>query len=132
MAEDRRQLIEQARTARHGGDTAGALAFYLRAERASPEDPSARAHCLRHIGDLEREHGRIDAARAALAEAERLYRGLPGETLSLANTVRLRALLDGEAQAWREARALYSRAADEQSLDLGAALDECDRHLAGD
>lgn len=130
MAEDGRQLIERARAARQVGDMGAALALYREAELASSEHPSARAFCLRHIGDLEREQGRIDAARTALAEAERLYREAPGDTLSLANTVRLRALLDGEPHAWREARALYSRAADEHGLDLGAALEECDRHLA--
>jgi hypothetical protein len=96
---------------------------------AAADDPRLRAHCLRHIGDLEREGGRTAEAKAALQEAELLYRSVVSDPLSLANTIRLRALTEGSAGLWKEARLLYERAARETSLDLSLALEECDSHL---
>lgn len=125
------ELVKQAHGVRRAGDPEASLALYRQAERAFADDPAGRAHCLRHIGDLARELDRREDARAALSEAERLYRSAVDDLLSLANTVRLLALVDGDRARWREARALYEQAARETGYDLTAALEECDRRLSG-
>ncbi len=123
---DADHLIDQARRARRDGDRATALDLY-RAAAAGAGGATQRAHCLRHIGDLAHELGRDDEARAALDEAEVLYRGAVDDPLSLANTIRLRALLDDDRMAWREAGALYDAAALRTGLDLAVAVEECAR-----
>lgn len=125
------KLVEDAYRVRRAGDPEASLALYREAERVFADYPAGRAHCLRHIGDLARELDRREDARAALTEAERLYRSAVSDGLSLANTVRLLALLDGDGARWREARALYAAAARETGCDLNAALAECDRRLSG-
>jgi hypothetical protein len=87
------------------------------------------AHCLRHIGDLAATAGDREAARDALERAEQLYRATIHDPIGLANTVRLRALLEDDRERWRDARTLYVLAA-AAGWDLAAALAECDRHLA--
>jgi tetratricopeptide (TPR) repeat protein len=129
MEDEGQDLISQAYARRRTGDAEGALALYRRAELGLAGDAKGRAHCLRHIGDLERELGRRGEAREALRKAEHLYRGPAADSLSLANTVRLQALLESDPARWREARALYEQAAAETGLDLTAAFAECDRHL---
>jgi hypothetical protein len=129
MAGAARQLIEEAYAVRRAGNPALALGLYQQAATAAADDPATRAHCLRHIGDLEREAGRLPQAREALGEAEALYRATAADTLALANTVRLRALTEGDAALWQEARALYAEAERETGLDLSAAFKECDAHL---
>ena len=133
MAEKGQDLIREAYARRRAGDAEGALALYRSAERVLDGDEKGRAHCLRHVGDLALELGRRDEARDALQQAESLYRGPVADTLSLANTVRLLALLallESDSSRWREARALYARAATETKLDLTAAFAECDRRLS--
>lgn len=125
---DAASLIEQARAARRAGDTAGALDLYRRALEASGEAAAVRAHCQRHIGDLANEMREPETARAALREAEAHYRQTD-DPLSLANTLRLLALIDGTRDHWQEARALYLRAA-AMGLPLTEAIAECDRQLA--
>lgn len=126
MAEAPEALVARAAEARRAGDRESALRLYREAEAAFGQ-AAGRAHCLRHIGDLQRELGDHEAALRALEQAERLYRTEVADALALANTVRLLALLDGDPQRWREARALYESAQTE-GLDLGPALAECDRH----
>ncbi len=122
------ELVRYAYTLRRDGDAAASLQAYRAACEAYTQD-SGRAHCLRHIGDLARELGLQDEARAAIREAERLYRTTVDDTLALANTLRLRALLDDDKTAWSEARTLYQRVADEKGLDLALALAQCDARL---
>ena len=131
-SEHARQLVERARAIRRAGDSAASLTLYRQATTAFGEDPSGRAHCLRHIGDLERELGRPAEAREALHEAESLYRTSVNDVLSLANTLRLLAILDGDRAMWQDARSLYQKAGIETGLDLRAAFAECDKHLAAD
>ena len=130
MAEKGQDLIREAYARRRAGDAEGALALYRSAERVLDGDEKGRAHCLRHVGDLALELGRRDEARDALQQAESLYRGPVADTLSLANTVRLLALLESDPSRWRAARALYEQAAAETGLDLTAAFEECDRRLS--
>lgn len=127
-----RELVERAYAIRRAGDRATSRELYRQAATAFGDDLSGRAHCLRHIGDLERELGRSTQAREALREAESLYRTSVNDVLSLANAVRLLALLDGDRAMWRDARTLYEKAGIERGLDLGAAFAECDKHLAAD
>src|SRR3978361_305351 len=100
MAEDAATLIKQAYDVRRAGDAAASLGLYRSAADAAGDYPALRAHCLRHIGDLERESGRLAEASAALIEAEALYRSVVSDRLSLANTVRLRALTTGASDLW--------------------------------
>jgi tetratricopeptide (TPR) repeat protein len=123
------ELVRYAYTLRRDGDAAAALNAYRAACEAFGAQDQGRAHCLRHIGDLARELGHQDEARTAIHEAERLYRTTVDDTLALANTLRLRALLDDDKTAWSEARTLYQRVADEKGLDLAPALAQCDAHL---
>jgi tetratricopeptide (TPR) repeat protein len=123
-------LIKQAYNARRAGDHAASLELYRKAAEEAVDDPIYRAHCLRHIGDLEREGGRVAEAQAALREAEALYRSVVSDPLSLANTIRLRALTEGSAALWREARILYQEASTLTGVDLHPALNECDAYLS--
>lgn len=129
MAEAAKQLIKQAYDARRAGDNAASLLLYKKAATTGANDPAIRAHCLRHIGDLERQAGRVTEAQAALRDAEALYRSVVSDPLSLANTMRLRALTEGTADLWNEARSLYAKAETETGMDLSAAFKECDAHL---
>jgi len=129
MAEDAKPLIEQASAARRAGDDAASLNLYWKAVKAGTDDPAIRAHCLRHIGDLERQAGRAPEAHAALREAEALYRSMVRDPLSLANTIRLRALTERSDDLWAEARLLYAKVETEMGLDMSAAVQECDAHL---
>ena len=122
-------MQDRAREARRAGGVAAALDLYRQAGDAFGEDLTGRAHCLRHIGDLAIVLDRLAEARTALSEAESLYRSSVRDTLSLANTVRLLAILDGGSERWREARSLYGDAALELGLDLREAIEECDRHM---
>lgn len=121
-------LVSRARELRRAGDLPGALDLYRRAAAGSV-DRAQLAHCLRHVGDLARETGDRTTARDALGRAETIYRCEVSDALGLANTVRLRALIDDDAAQWRDARLLYIAAAAD-GLDLSAAIAECDRHLA--
>lgn len=128
MSIDPLTLVEQARVARGAGNRPAAFELYGEASSIS-QDAAIRAHCQRHMGDLARELGRPDEARAALLNAERLYRTEVSDSLGLANTIRLLALLDDDPVRWRDARKLYKLAATQCGPNLNAALDECDRHL---
>lgn len=131
MAGDAATLIKQAYDVRRAGDAVASLRLYRSAADAAGDNPALRAHCLRHIGDLERESGRGAEADTALIEAEAMYRSVVVDPLSLANTVRLRALTRGGGDLWREARTLYEEAERSTGMDLSAALAECDLHLRG-
>lgn len=122
-------LIEEARVERGAGNRSAAFELYNEASSVS-QDAAVRARCQRHMGDLARELGRADEARAALRNAERLYRTEVNDTLGLANTMRLIALIDDDPSIWQDARELYELAASQRRIDLHAALDECDRHLS--
>jgi len=129
VLETAKQLIKEAYDARQAGDIAASLLLYTRAATTGANDPVIRAHCLRHIGDLERQAGRVTEAQAALRDAEALYRTVVSDPLSLANTIRLRALTDGTPDLWKEARSLYAKAETETGMDLSAAFKECNTHL---
>lgn len=123
-------MVRHAYALRRDGNVTSSLQMYREAFRAFGTQDEGRAHCLRHIGDLALELGYREEARAALLEAEALYRSSVDDTLSLANTLRLLALLEGEKSIWSQAKALYERVANERGLDLDPALAECDFHLA--
>lgn len=129
MSQAAETLLEQAREARRYGDAGGSLLLYRQAAHAFGGDATGRAHCLRHIADLLREQGKGDEARPMLHEARTLYETKVEDTLSLANTVRLLAIVDDDRDLWQQARVLYERAAQEGGFDLRPALAECDRHL---
>jgi tetratricopeptide (TPR) repeat protein len=110
------EAIERARAARAAGRLEEAAALYEQA--ASTGDPLARAHRLRHAGEIRLELGQVDRAEAALAEAVAGYRAAADPpVLDLANALRPLAMLR-EAQrraedarvAWREAALLYAEA----------------------
>jgi hypothetical protein len=123
-------LIEQARIARGAGDRSAAFELYAQAS-SSTHDAAVRALCMRHMGELAMELGRPNEARTALMDAERIYRTEVSDTLGLANTIRLLALLDGDPLKWRDARKLYELAASQLGISLKSALNECGRNLVG-
>ncbi|GAA0539393.1 tetratricopeptide (TPR) repeat protein [Rhizomicrobium palustre] len=123
-------LLHKAQALHRAGNIAAALEAYR--DAALSGDAACRAHCLRHIGDLALTLGLAAEAEAALSEAETLYRNTVPNSLALANTLRLRALLTGAPAQWRAAKAAYHSAAAQTGLDLRAAFDECDAHLAPD
>jgi tetratricopeptide (TPR) repeat protein len=73
-------------------------------------DVRVLAHTLRHLGDIEREMGRMDDAKIHLVEALDIARREEVAPLELANTVRVLALIRDDEALWREAHALYVRA----------------------
>jgi tetratricopeptide (TPR) repeat protein len=122
--------LRNARDRRKEGRKREAERFYVEAaELARSEgDQTALAHALRHLSDLARARGASAKASQNASEAVVLYRQ-SGDTLGLANAIRLKALsVDDpqEAQAcWQEARDLYSR------LGVDAGVAECESHLKG-
>jgi hypothetical protein len=126
-------MIEEARQARDAGRSGEArLAYADAAELArSEQDGDLRAHALRHVSDLAREHGETGQALTAAEEAVALYRAMPHcRPLDLANALRLNALAPDDfargyeaALRWGEARDLYA------SEQVQAGVEECDRHL---
>lgn len=117
---DGARLVAEARAAREAGRSEEALDLYIQAAAAAlaAGDPLARAHRLRHVGDIHREAGRDDEALSLYSEALAIYRRCPDRSaLDLANLLRPLAMLRekaGERQAaaalWAEARALYEEA----------------------
>lgn len=95
-------------------------------------DPLQLAHKVRHLGDLERERGRLGEAEAHYAEALGLYRAHGGALdLDFANAVNRMALVKeamgdtAEArELWREVRERYG------GLGLQEGVGEAERHLA--
>ena len=86
---------------------------------------------MRHLGDLQRHAGQLDAAEAAYVEALALYRkhAQPG-SLDFANAMRRMALLREQQDrrpealaAWRETRELYD------AVGLEDGVTEADDHL---
>jgi tetratricopeptide (TPR) repeat protein len=133
MTDQAQELIEEGRTARDAGKLDVALERY----RAGAEtlrrmvQPQRLAHTVRHVADIEREMGSLDAAEADYAEALAIYRddSRTGK-LDLANTLRGYALLRegrGDLKAagemWSEARGLYA------DVEVQAGVDEADRRL---
>jgi len=142
MGDNRRHpLVEQAYQARRNGDRRGALALYVTASRrlrAEGGHAGALASAVRHTGDLCEELGDTQETWAAYEDAWAIYATLtPSQPLDEANCRRPMALWQERhgdpavaLELWREARALYERAAVTTGLDLQAAYDECDRHIA--
>jgi tetratricopeptide (TPR) repeat protein len=118
MTDRAQELIEEGYAARNAGKLDVALERY----RAGAEtlrrmvQPQRLAHTVRHVADIEREMGSLDAAEADYAEALAIYRddSRTGK-LDLANTLRGYALLreargdlKAAAEMWSEARELYA------------------------
>ena len=131
MTDDGAAAAAEAYAERGAGRTGRALELYLlAADRSS--DPRARAHRLRHAGDIHQDEGRDDLAAPLYEEALALYRGRPDTSaLDLANLLRPLAMLREKAGAreeaavhWAEAAALYEAA----GVDIGAK--ECARRLS--
>lgn len=94
---------------------------------------TAKAHALRHQGDLERLLGRLDAAESLVCEAIRIYRDQDKyNEIAMANAKRVLALVrhaQGRSrkarESWLDARRIYAM----HKIDSGVA--ECDERLAG-
>jgi len=127
-------LIAEAYAVRKSGDAAGGLRGYMAAVDALREmdEPLRLAHTVRHVADIQRGIGELEAARANYAEALAIYRAEPGTgKLDLANTLRGYGLLleqMGENAAatamWREAGALYA------AVGVQVGVDEADRRVS--
>jgi tetratricopeptide (TPR) repeat protein len=133
MTDRAQELIEEGYAARNSGKLDVALERY----RAAAEtlrcviQPQLLAHTVRHVADIEREMGSLDAAEADYFEALAIYRDdSPTGTLDRANTLRGYALLREErgdlkaaAEMWTEARELYAE------VGVQAGFDEAGRRL---
>ncbi len=139
--QQRHPLVDAAYQARRNGDREGALTLYVAASqalRSDQADRTALASAIRHAGDLYEELADAPAAWAAYDEAWGLYTALaPALALDRANCRRPMALWQeqhGDTAValgmWREARGMYEQGAVATGLDLQAAYDECDRHIA--
>ena len=124
---------ELGRIERDLKETDAALLHYREAEAIyrQLDAPLQYAHTIRHIADILRESGRLEAAAAPYRESLEIYRGHP-ETppLDLANAIRGYALLQEEiggkqesVALWREARELYAQ------VGMQAGVDEGDRRI---
>lgn len=124
-------LLADAHEIRHRGHPEPARALYAEAVAAAraADDAPRLAKALRHLSDMDREAGQLDAALAAAEEAAALYGALGREAhLDLANALRLTALAlealgRSAIQPWRDAGDLYAE------LDIAAGLAEAERHL---
>lgn len=100
--------------------------------RTSGADLLRLAHTIRHLADILRGDGALDAATPLYEEALQIYRKGEGTSaLDLANTIRGFALLKGargereEARGlWEEARGLY------ESVHVQAGMEESERQIA--
>ncbi len=126
------ELELAAYAARQEGRRDEALDLYDQAVNAFDAEgaPLRSAHALRHVADLQRELGNLDAARESLEGVLQAYRGEQVPPLELANTYRISALVaeaeqrTGEArEAWQEAARLYEEAGET------ARAAEAARHL---
>ena len=115
-------------------DDTAKLACYREAVVAAREcgDAMRLAHAVRHLGDVDRNAGRLQDAHACYDEALALYRGADSPpTLDFANAVRPMAILKarlGESEAavvlWREAKELYA------AVGIADGVEEAERWLA--
>jgi tetratricopeptide (TPR) repeat protein len=113
------ELNADAYAARQEGRHDEALDLYDQAVNAFDTEglPLRSAHALRHVADLQRELGNLDAARESIEGVLQTYRDEDVPALELANTQRVGALIaeaEGRTQEarafWREAGRLYNEA----------------------
>ncbi len=98
----------------------------------SPESADRLAHALRHIADIEREEGHLQAALNNYLEAAAFYvREENSSSMDCANCARGLALLYEEinhsAEAldlWNQARIIYA------AHGVHEGVDECDDHIS--
>ncbi|HEX9160806.1 MAG TPA: ankyrin repeat domain-containing protein [Thermoanaerobaculia bacterium] len=114
-----RELKQRAEQARREGRFDEAKRDYTDAVEICRglSDRLLLAHTVRHLGDVEVQLGRPDAAEPLFVEALAIYRSEQTTPLELANAIRSLALLKHSAGAvadatrlWEEAHALYVRA----------------------
>jgi len=115
------------------GDLDQARSFYQQAVDVcrTLNQPLHLAHTLRHLADVLRAQREFFLSRSCYAEAQGLYSLHPDTApLDLANTLRGRALLEGECgetdwaiEIWSEALDLYRYA------NVPAGVDEATAHL---
>jgi tetratricopeptide (TPR) repeat protein len=127
-------LTAKGKTERDLGHVDAALKLYAEAAAIylAEGDALALAHTVRHLGDMQREQGRLDLAAGHYGVALNIYRGHERTPpLDLANAIRGLALLkDDSGQSeeakllWTEARVLYA------SVNVQAGVEESSRRLA--
>jgi tetratricopeptide (TPR) repeat protein len=133
MTDRAEELIEEGYAARNGGKLDVALDRYRAAAEAlrCVVQPQRLAHTVRHVADIERQMGSLDAAEADYFEALAIYRddSRTGK-LDLANTLRGYALLreargdlKAASEMWSEAGKLYA------DVGVQAGVDEAERRV---
>ncbi|MFZ5748846.1 MAG: tetratricopeptide repeat protein [Pseudomonadota bacterium] len=141
-AEAVRALARQARSERHNGRMAEAVALQhgavAMAERVG--DPALLAHTLRHLADMLSDMGEALAALPWYDRALALYRDGDADPLDIANAVRGAALnfermgAGEEARRyWADARARYAAIDARMRAATGGGnpgVEEADAHLA--
>ena len=96
------------------------------------DEPLRLGHALRHLGQVQQEHGDIDQAGACYTEALALYREFgAAEPLQLANSVRYLAVAKHETGEAKAAASLWQEACDRyEALELPAGVAESAARLA--
>ena len=133
MTDRAEALIEEGRAARNAGKLDLALERYRGGAETLRRMVQLQrlAHTVRHVADIERQMGSLDAAEADYFEALAIYRddARTGQ-LDLANTLRGYALLreqcgdlESAREMWREAKKLYAE------CGVEAGVDEANRRL---
>ncbi len=108
------ELNAAAYAARQEGRRDEALDLYDQAVNAfdAEGEPMRSAHALRHVADLQRELGNLDAARESIGTVVDLYEREPAEPLERANAFRIAALVAEAEGRSDEARQCWDRAAE--------------------
>ena len=127
------ELELAAYAARQEGRRDEALDLYDQAVNAFDAEgaPLKSAHALRHVADLQRELGNLDAARESIEGVLQVYRDAKVNPLERANTLRIGALVAEAEGRTNEAREFWSDAGrlyDEAGVADGSA--EAEKRVA--
>lgn len=108
------ELKMAAYAARQEGRRDEALDLYDQAVNAfdAEGEPMRSAHALRHVADLQRELGNLDAARESIGTVVDLYEREPVAPLERANALRIAALVAEAEGRVEEAREYWQHAAE--------------------
>jgi tetratricopeptide (TPR) repeat protein len=119
-SESWQELEKRAAEAVRDGDPPQAIALYLEAATkgaGAGEGTPGWAHAMRHVAELQRKLGELDAALTNARAVVAFYREQVPLPLEMANALRVLGLAhqargeeESSGSCWTEARALYAQA----------------------